>query len=901
MTDTDFLRGLLSPRAWTMRLSLLCGLLLTSGANAQFSQVADIDNPFLGIADNRPAPALADMDADGDLDLVLGTAGGAIRYFANVGTAFAGTYAERVGTANPFFNLNIAIAAAGFSNTVPTLLDLNGDLRADLVLGFNTGEVVLAMQAASPPHFSGFVPLTAVYGALPQNMDIGQDAAPLLVDIDVDGDIDIVLGGAKVDDDELFANVNINYNQGAYIADTAPSFIGKLYDVEDNEQWARPAAADLDSDGDFDLVFGIHDEEGRHKLYYYENQPVLGVPVFNRSKAVPLKAFDGEVSAFPAPAFADIDSDGDMDIVVGDENNSLILIRNGPAPSLSALGIFGAVDVGAMPADGITTRIAGANSALDIIALLPDFSDVNPAFLGAVSLRLLNAIDDSGPVTAGGCRTSWFAVDVIGSATFSLADNGRVTVPLPAYPDALRKARIEITDSASGSVFCSHDDFSIRPDRFQVIASDDDINTPGTSRLLNNADPASGPVHTAARGFTVRVTALNAQGAVTPGWDGAPQLAVASAVLGSTTGALSVAPGVTTAGEWRSDGVSYGEVGAFELQVQDNTFSSTDAGELAESARTVGPALLDVGRFVPADFAFSSNVPVLRANCGNYSYLGEPVGYQDLPEAILVAVNANGVTTKNYTGPLMRIADSSLSNYRYESNAGIVDAGSALVPPMITDNGDGSVDLLLESGAGVSIALPRATPVPPLAAEIALKATISDLDGVTASSELAFGDTVASGIDFDPLAGNNFRFGRMSLMNEYAAEMHPIDMPVMIDYFADLGGGATGFVANTDDCLVSGDFSVADINLDESALGDGSIGQTTVASFVLGGGLGNIRLNPPGAAGNVVVTHDISVSFPWLRPDADNDGSFDNAPSAVATFGIKADERNRVYQRERTQ
>jgi hypothetical protein len=292
------------------RLLPAAGLLALSGPLAAQRFAPPAMHPFgLSPADEYAAPEFADLDADGDHDLVVGDVYGHFRFFRNTGTAQAPAFAASL--QNPF-----RLASVGFFAT-PAFADLDADGDLDLIAGERFGNIRYFENTgtAASPAFAAS--LQNPFGLL----DFGYQAHPALADLDGDGDLDLLVGNNNA---TLFFLENTGTAQ-------APAFAAPVFNpfgLTDVGSYAAPIFKDLDADGDWDLIVG---ERFGHAIYF-QNTGTAQAPAFARNVQDPFGLADS--GDFASPALADLDGDGDLSYLAGNQGGQLAYADNiAPVPA----------------------------------------------------------------------------------------------------------------------------------------------------------------------------------------------------------------------------------------------------------------------------------------------------------------------------------------------------------------------------------------------------------------------------------------------------------------------------------------------------------------------------------------------------------------------------------------
>lgn len=129
------------------------------------------------------APCLADLDNDGDLDLLAGNSSGRITFYRNNGSAASFNF--------QFITNNYASVNVG-NDASPSLGDLDGDSDLDMLIGNRLGQIAFFRNTGSVSSPS-FTFVTSNYAGI----NAFQNSAPVIVDLNSDTDPDLILGNIK--------------------------------------------------------------------------------------------------------------------------------------------------------------------------------------------------------------------------------------------------------------------------------------------------------------------------------------------------------------------------------------------------------------------------------------------------------------------------------------------------------------------------------------------------------------------------------------------------------------------------------------------------------------------------------------------------------------------------------
>jgi hypothetical protein len=338
--------------------------------------------------------ALGDIDGDGDVDMIVSNGGNGpypISVLKNDGSA-AFTPAAN-GTLSP----------GGFNRSM-TLGDIDGDGDLDLVT--TNGDYLYVFQNNGSGTFTQLVTYSNAASFQPA-YDFVQNVT--LADVDGDGDLDAL---ATVRNAGI-VGVRLNNGSGVFSGSTNVAVGAYAYSL---------AVADVDGDGDLDFVTANSNNTTPLSLRLNDGNGNFTAPA--AEPALPAGVYGYSVK------LGDLDADGDVDIVV--KASSVYVLTN------SGAGIFTRPAAGGVVATDITNLWLGDfnnDGALDIASM--DYTFIK-TYLNRQAPAITSFAATSGPVgtqvvVAGANFTGASSVKFNGiAASFTVNSAAQLTATVPA-------------------------------------------------------------------------------------------------------------------------------------------------------------------------------------------------------------------------------------------------------------------------------------------------------------------------------------------------------------------------------------------------------------------------------------------------------------------------------------
>lgn len=289
-------------------------------------------------------PEAADMDDDGDLDLFIGDDYGSFQLYENTGTATAPAFAAPAAMA---FGLDSVTGYYGYLALAD--MDADGDLDAFVGDVYQGVFYYVNNGTAAAASFDG--PFTDTLGITTTPV---RQIIPELVDLDNDGDFDLLISNY---DAQMIYHENTGTATDAMFApgDTLP------FNMAAPNSYALPTFADIDGDGDQDLLYNTYMGE----WIVQENVGTMNMPSFGMANSNPFGLSNG--GGFNQPMLADFDGDSDFDLLYSGAAWEFNYYENGPAVSVQSQLDAMEISVSPNPAqDFVKLSISGGQLADEV-------------------------------------------------------------------------------------------------------------------------------------------------------------------------------------------------------------------------------------------------------------------------------------------------------------------------------------------------------------------------------------------------------------------------------------------------------------------------------------------------------------------------------------------------------
>lgn len=269
-----------------------------------------------------------DVDGDGDKEIVIGgVSANNMTLVVNGGSKFAANMTSQDPNYPPSTPVNMTIFPCAF------YLDVDNDGLKDMLVSpnaANASENFTSVLMYKNTGTTNNVTFTFQKNNFLQDqmIDVGEGAMPVFFDHDGDGLKDMLVSNYRYyATTTLQSKIALFKNTGTL---SKPSFTLITRDYQNlgslNIISMAPAFGDLDGDGDLDMMIG--DNYGY--LNYFTNTPSAGVANFSLTKPQFTDSAGAKMDAgnYASPQLIDVDRDGKLDLVIGNSGGKLVYYHN---------------------------------------------------------------------------------------------------------------------------------------------------------------------------------------------------------------------------------------------------------------------------------------------------------------------------------------------------------------------------------------------------------------------------------------------------------------------------------------------------------------------------------------------------------------------------------------------
>lgn len=234
----------------------------------------------------RAYPSPCDLNTDGNMDIVCGSADGNIYIY--YGTGFKTNY-ELAAATYITDEAGVPINTGAYSS--PAVVDFEGDGATDIITGSEDGTIYFLHNTQGLVYEA----LGTIATGLPDSMvDAG--------DLNGDGNLDLVVGSRT-------GQLYIYYGSGGFMNFDAPIA------VDTGEPWASPCIADYNNDGIPEIYIGTY--EGYIAKIENQNGTFTNTGYITANSLNMHGNFNLKFGSNCVPRFYDMNKDGRLDIIAG--------------------------------------------------------------------------------------------------------------------------------------------------------------------------------------------------------------------------------------------------------------------------------------------------------------------------------------------------------------------------------------------------------------------------------------------------------------------------------------------------------------------------------------------------------------------------------------------------------